>query len=89
VTVIWHWPEDERVHVAGLGRVMLPVPNCANVTTPEGDTPLTVAVHVADEPPVTEDREQTTEVDEGAATDITETVPEPELVTNTSPLPKS
>ena len=46
VTVIEHLP-DERVQLAGLGRVTLPVPDRVKVTVPVGeDAPDTVTVHV-------------------------------------------
>ena len=87
VNVREHEP-DARVHLAGLG-ITLPIPDCESVTVPVGDNPITVAVHVVDEPAGTEDGEQLTKVDEAILSDITETVPEPSFVTNTSPLPES
>jgi hypothetical protein len=78
----------KSVHVAGFGRVILPVPDAVNVTVPVGDDPVTVAVHLAEEPTGTDDREQLTEVDEGALSDITDTVLG-YATTNTSPLPES
>lgn len=59
------------------------------VTVPVGEDPITVAVHVVNEPAETEEGEQLTEVDEASLSDITETVLSLQLVTNTSALPES
>jgi hypothetical protein len=51
VTVMEHEPDAERLHVAGLGRVTLPVPHWVKVTVPVGyNPPDTVAVHDVVEP---------------------------------------
>jgi hypothetical protein len=73
VTLTLQVAPERSVHVAGL-RATLPVPDVVNVTVPVGDDPVTVVVHVAEEPAETEDREQLKDVDEGALSDITETV---------------
>jgi hypothetical protein len=87
VTFTEHEP-DASVHLTGLG-VMLPTPDFERVTVPVGDAPVTVAVHRVTEPEGTEETEQLTKVNEGDLSEITETVPEPSLVTKTSPFSES
>jgi hypothetical protein len=64
----------ESVHVAGEGRVMLPVPDWEKATVPVGDWPMTVAVQEVVALTPKEEGEQLTEVDEEGLSDITQTV---------------
>jgi hypothetical protein len=87
VTVTTHEPE-ERVHEPE-ERETLPVPVRYQDTVPVGENPVTATAHIATEPTEMEEKVQLTSVEEAVLSDITVTVLEPELVTNTSPLPES